>query len=286
MPNRPAKSKQGLRAEREKVLSPKDRAQDLVWQAWEEPSDVKARVLVRRALKLDPDCVDALVLRAQMQHLTDSQYRSALEAAVAAGERSLGAAFFTANRGFFWGLLETRPYMRARKELASVLLAGDHVQQARTHLEALLDLNPDDNQGVRYELVALYLSRSELDAAENLLSHYPENSMVFALARSFLSVLRSERAAMPLFRKLLRDIPPLREVLLHPVRILDAIERDGYIANSIEEAEFAFMTLLPVLTAHEGLNTALLEACLPPPGRNARCDCGSGIKYKHCCGKF
>ena len=32
---------------------------------------------------------------------------------VETGQRTLGEQFFKENRGHFWGILETRPYMRA-----------------------------------------------------------------------------------------------------------------------------------------------------------------------------
>ena len=59
--------------------------------------------------------------------------------------------------GHFWGVLETRPYMRARQGLADTLWRLDRRDEARSHYEEMLRLNPNDNQGIRYLLVMLLL---------------------------------------------------------------------------------------------------------------------------------
>jgi tetratricopeptide (TPR) repeat protein len=78
--------------------------------------------------------------------------RDLYEMGVRAGERALGEEFFTEEVGNFWGILETRPYMRAREGLANALWALGERDQALAHYREMLELNPVDNQGVRYEL--------------------------------------------------------------------------------------------------------------------------------------
>ncbi len=106
-----------------------------------------------------------------------------LEKAVATGERSLGAEFFLENKGYFWGLLETRPYMRARYELADMLYEEERVREAIAHFEALLELNSNDNQGVREVLLGAYLAQDDLDGARRLLQQFEDASAVFAWGR-------------------------------------------------------------------------------------------------------
>jgi hypothetical protein len=98
-----------------------------------------------------------------------------LEQAVAAGERSLGGqAFFDRNHGSFWGLLETRPYMRCRADLAGVLHEAGRPAEAIAHYEALLDLNPNDNQGNREFLFGLYFQVDDLAGVGRLLERYEQ----------------------------------------------------------------------------------------------------------------
>ena len=76
--------------------SPAEQAQDLAYRAMDEPSTAKARKLAEKALKLDPECVDAMTIRAQSRRLSMAEYIGELRAAVRAGERSLGEEQFRA----------------------------------------------------------------------------------------------------------------------------------------------------------------------------------------------
>jgi hypothetical protein len=79
--------------------SPAEQAQELAYRALEEPSSAKARKLAEKALKLDPACIDALVIRAQTRRLTPDEFIIELRAAVEAGERNLGEKEFIEGRG-------------------------------------------------------------------------------------------------------------------------------------------------------------------------------------------
>ena len=147
--------------------TPAEKAQELIFQAVDAP-ERRARKLIKDALKLDPNCVDAFVLLGEMaDNLPDAiaQFRKA----VAAGERSLGADVFEEDRGAFWGLVETRPYMRAMQNLSSSLWNYGEVDEAVHLYQEMLALNPGDNQGARYPLLdALLLLRRHDEAAELL----------------------------------------------------------------------------------------------------------------------
>src|SRR5438876_1676107 len=141
----------GLKEALKKVpsLSPQQEAQELAYRAMEAPTHKRALTLAQQARARDPDCVDALVTLAAASARSVEDLIAGLEKAVEVGERSLGAKCFEENKGHFWGMLETRPYMRARQQLADLLLDAGRVSEAIGHFEALLALNPNDNQGVR-----------------------------------------------------------------------------------------------------------------------------------------
>jgi tetratricopeptide (TPR) repeat protein len=162
----------------------KDEAQELAFEAMEAATDAQARKLARRALAKDPDCVDALVVLAEIESVSPKQMIEALQKAVAAGERSLGAEFIAENKGHFWLLIETRPYMRALEQLARELRGAGLNLEAIHCYEKILALNPNDNQGVRDPLLGLYLATDNLEAARRLLKDYEEDAMAnFAWGR-------------------------------------------------------------------------------------------------------
>ncbi len=127
-------------------------------------------------MDLDPDCVDALVAKAQVTSRSREELLAGLQKAVQAGERTLGPEYFKNNRGRFWGLLETRPYMRARAELAETLWFLGRRGEAIGHYEALLDLNPNDNQGIRDILLGCYFEVDDLEGVRKLLKQYQGDS--------------------------------------------------------------------------------------------------------------
>src|SRR5205823_3664226 len=88
--------------------------------------------------------------------------------------RALGPDVFRKSAGHFWGILQTRPYLRARLGLAQTLWALARREEAVQHLQEMLRLNPNDNQGIRYTLAGflLFLDRDE-DLAR-LLEQSPE----------------------------------------------------------------------------------------------------------------
>ncbi len=169
---------------RELPRDEKEIARDLAYQAMEADDFREIESLARRALEHDPECVDALRLLALGTSRSREERISKLEDVVRTGARLLGDGFFEKNRGHFWGILETRPYMRARYDLAYELLREGKEEEGVAHLEAILDLNRNDNQGVRYELLPRYLEAGALEKARKLLEAYPNDySAVFHWCR-------------------------------------------------------------------------------------------------------
>jgi len=156
------------------------------------------------ALEIYPDCVDAMNLLADLECDLLKDYVEAKRRAVEAGRRDLGPEVFEQEKGYFWGMIETRPFMRAMAGLADALFQWgqpEHVDEAIEIYEEMLDLNPNDNQGVRDPLVGCYLQRKRYADAENLLDRYEEDDMAtFAWARVLLAYVTEgpDAAAQPL----------------------------------------------------------------------------------------
>jgi len=153
---------------------PVDEAQDLVEQAWQAEGQQRVK-LARQALKISPDCSDAYVLLAEETARSPHEQLNLFEQAVAAGERALGPEAFESFAGHFWGVIQTRPYMRARSGLVMRLWELGRRQEAITHYREMLRLNPGDNQGVRYPLLAWLLEVGDQDAVRDLLDQYPDD---------------------------------------------------------------------------------------------------------------
>ncbi len=170
--------------------SKRDEAQGLMYEAWEASAPRRVK-LARHALEIDPNCADAYVLLAEETAGSIEEARDLYAKGVAAGERSLGRKAFKEDVGHFWGLLETRPYMRARAGLADCLWAAGERETAVEHYWDMLRLNPNDNQGIRDVLATCLLELGRDDDLERLLKQYEEDaSAVWAYTRALLTFRR------------------------------------------------------------------------------------------------
>lgn len=152
-----------------------EEAQDLIYEAFDEPDPDIRIEMAREALDISPNCADAYVLLAEEEAETLEEAAEYYQQGVEAGERALGDEYFENYAGQFWGLIETRPYMRARAGLAGCLWGLRKRKEARGHFEALLNLNPNDNQGIRYQLLGLLLEMKLYDEARELLERYADD---------------------------------------------------------------------------------------------------------------
>lgn len=150
--------------------TPLEKAQEIIYRAFEARGRRRVQ-LARKALELSPDCADAYGILAE--HAGDPERARDLYAqGVAAGERALGARTFEEETGHFWGLIRTRPYMRARLGLAQCLEQLGRMSEAFDHYRELLRLNPNDNQGVRYLLLPALLAAGRDEEASALLRQF------------------------------------------------------------------------------------------------------------------
>jgi tetratricopeptide (TPR) repeat protein len=216
--------------------------------------------------------VDAIALLADLESRSPDELIAGLENAVQAGERSFGPSFFAENKGHFWRILETRPYMRARMELAQLLLTSGRTEDANRHFEGLLELNPNDNQGVRDILLGCYLSRSNLAGAKRLLHDYREDATaIFAwgrtLERFLAGDMRGARRALKQARRQNRFV----EQYLTFQRPLPADMPDSYALGSEEEAIICLTYMSGAWADHPLATSWLWEqlgfrpASAPPP---------------------
>lgn len=174
--------------------TPLEKAQDLMYEAFEATSGKQRINLAKKALTLSEDCADAYVLLAEESARSLEEARDLYAAGVEAGKRALGEGMFAEAEGHFWGVVKTRPYMRARAGLASCLWQLGQHQAAIEHYEEMLRLNPGDNQGIRYLLLTAYLAEEMDTKAERLLREYEDDaSATWLYNRAFL-LYRQEKS--------------------------------------------------------------------------------------------
>ena len=247
-------------------VSPADRAQEMIYEAW-DCDEPECSELARRALALNPDCADAYLI------LTDaaSSQQEALaliESAVEAGERSLPKGCLQDPEwvGHFWSIFETRPYMRARQILATALLAEGRRDEAISHYQEMLRLNPNDNQGLRDDLIAWLIAEDRDEAATELLDQYASDpSAVLLYERALIEFKRcgpTDKANRALARAVQANqhVPLL--FLEHRLPPMPG----HYGFGDMSEAIVAAYTLIAPLVKHPAAVKWLLLSAVSPAG--------------------
>jgi tetratricopeptide (TPR) repeat protein len=163
------------------------KAQEIMYRAWEAASPRTRVDLAHKALAVSPLCADAYNLLAE-QAKSDTEARDLYASGVEAGALAIGSGGFEEYAGHFWGVLKTRPYMRAREGLAGALQRLGDEPAAIGHYREMLKLNPNDNQGIRDVLAALLLKREDIPALKELLAAYEEDgSALWTYTRALLA---------------------------------------------------------------------------------------------------
>ncbi|OGZ68632.1 MAG: hypothetical protein A3D44_03905 [Candidatus Staskawiczbacteria bacterium RIFCSPHIGHO2_02_FULL_42_22] len=114
----------------------------------------RAETLLQEALNIDADYVQTHIGFAHMYGASGNK-KKAEEAIKEAYEMTL-KAFPKWPRRLEWGFLENRAYLRALQYRADLYWDDDENDEAIKIFRLLLKLNPNDNQGVRYEIAGLY----------------------------------------------------------------------------------------------------------------------------------
>lgn len=165
--------------------------------------------LLEKVIAKDANHIDAYTLLAE-ETPSITTANALLEKALKIGRASLGEAYFQENDGEFWGLVETRPFMRAKAAYASSLAVEGRRAEAMSHLEELIRLNPRDNQGIRYDLITLYIEGEHYKEAENLMRIYKDERsayMLFSKALIHYHLTQDPIETIDLFREANRSNP-------------------------------------------------------------------------------
>jgi len=152
----PANRSNSKREQAEEAL---DQGLDLLDQGQEE----EAGQCFFRSIEIDPTYADGynhlgnIAWRKGDWNLAEGLYQKALEVA----EPEVKGT----PKGGFWGILETRPYMRAMHGLGLTAWKQGHLDRAIDIFNRMLKINPNDNQGVRYLMGPIYHQMGNLEEA-------------------------------------------------------------------------------------------------------------------------
>jgi hypothetical protein len=168
-----------------------DKAQEIVWDAWDMEDPVDSIALAKEALKIDPDCADAYNVLGYEEKDTEKRLGYFTQA-VESFKKRHNEKYFEETAGYFWGELETRPFMRALLGYGQSLWDSVKPKEAVETLSYMLTLNPNDNQGIRYTLVSWLLIVDDFKGVRNLLKKYKEKIACMLFSALLLNILEKK----------------------------------------------------------------------------------------------
>lgn len=216
-----------------------EKAYNLFDEAMESPSEKQTKKLLKQALQLKPDFLDAKIELAILQPNIFKRIKELEKLESEEKERLVKEGYFLHDIGSFYGLLETRPYIRLLYSMASLYQQIGAYRKAMDIYETIITLNTNDNTGSRFSLMGIYTSLEEQEKIEELFNKYPEDNIPYHLFQSVFAFkicdyTRSRRH----IRKVQSYVPTFRELINGTLKEeeLDFDTPDGYYSPySLEE---------------------------------------------------
>jgi tetratricopeptide (TPR) repeat protein len=228
------------------------KASDLFFDALEADTNDDTFDLLCEVIDMDPAHIDAHLARLAFLDLEPEQEITILEPLTQLAAKRLGSQIFKNCQGVFWGIGETRPFMRAKHRLAACYQELGQIDNAISEWEEMLKLNSSDNQGVRYDLLPHYLQLSRFDESRKLYDDFDELdfSVIFCWCQVLLYfVLDDLDAASKAATRAQKQNPHMRSYLTGTKRI-PKNPPGSYETGSLEEAKCFAAPLVAAWKAH------------------------------------
>lgn len=191
------------------------------WGAREAGDNTAARRKAIKALEVYPYCVDARNLLGNI-HSDRFEFREAekaYRAAVEDAEREQGDVVKMKDVPY-WLEIDTRPYMRARHGLGLTLMQLHRYDEALREFEILMDLNPNDNQGIRFLLADVHHFLGNVEKAEKYYEEYGELDSLYGYSLLLYFSGKQSRAE-GMLTKAVKGAPFIAQLLQRYLRKFD-----------------------------------------------------------------
>lgn len=226
-----------------------DSDEDLLWDLLEEmhyarPGTPKRKKIAKQILEIEPDNIEAK--QALFSYLSRFEELYELEKL----EREEFKKLDPEEMG--WEYIENRPYLRLKWWLAGKYVRNAFFTKAEKQYKELLEMNPNDSLGARYELMNVYAHLEKYDEAKVFLDEYEkeyrlDDMLLIPMMLLALKVGENE-VAEDYYRKLLKENADVTKFLrllkkegAEGVEMIADEPNDGYYRpNSLESLVLCF----------------------------------------------
>ena len=177
--------------------TPLDDAYEILEEAQNAKNEKEAIKLAKKAYEKSSECFDAILFQCDLEENGIKRIKLLDDGLEFEKSRLKKEKYFDKeNIGHFYGIFETRPYIRGLVTKAEYLLEDGKLRQAGNICKEVLRLNENDNLGARYLLMAIYATLEEEKDMLDLYKKYPEEDleMLFPLFAIYYKIGNDKKA--------------------------------------------------------------------------------------------
>ena len=177
--------------------TPLDDAYEILEEAQNARNKKEAIKLAKKAYEKSPECFDAILFQCDLEENGIKKMKLLGDGLETEKNRLTKEKYFDQkNIGHFYGIFETRPYIRGLVVKAEYLLEEGKLRQAESICREVLRLNENDNKGARYLLMAILATLEEENDMLKLYKKYPEETleMLFPLFALYYKIGNDKKA--------------------------------------------------------------------------------------------
>ena len=177
--------------------TPLDDAYEILEEAQNARNKKEAIKLAKKAYETSPECFDAILFQCDLEENGIKKMKLLGDGLENEKNRLTKEKYFDKeNIGHFYGIFETRPYIRGLVVKAEYLLEEGKLRQAESICREVLRLNENDNMGARYLLMAIFATLEEENDMLKLYKKYPEETleMLFPLFALYYKIGNDNKA--------------------------------------------------------------------------------------------
>ena len=177
--------------------TPLDDAYEILEEAQNAKDEKEAIKLAKKAYEKSKECFDAILFQCDLEENGIRRMKLLDDGLEFEKNRLTKEKYFDKeNIGHFYGIFETRPYIRGLVIKAEYLLEEGKISQAENVCREVLRLNENDNMGARYLLMAIYATLEKENDMQKLYKKYPEEDleMMFPLFALYYKLGNDKKA--------------------------------------------------------------------------------------------
>lgn len=177
--------------------TPLDDAYEILEEAQNARNEKEAIKLAKKAYEKSPECFDAILFQCDLEENGIKRMKLLEGGLEVEKNRLIKEKYFDKeNIGHFYGIFETRSYIRGLVVKAEYLLEEGKLRQAESICKEVLRLNENDNMGARYLLMAIFATLEEENDMLKLYKKYPEEDleMLFPLFALYYKIGNDKKA--------------------------------------------------------------------------------------------